>query len=78
MSRPERSDYCGNCLAFDQASPRAVAQNVALCRKGPPIRLPRAFSSEAEPGNRRRDEKIVWGWGEVDPSDWCLDHVRKA
>lgn len=74
-----RDDVCANCLAFDQTSTRARAlgkEDGGLCRQGPPTRLPRAFATDV-PGNRVRDEKLIWGWGEVAVDDWCLEHARR-
>ncbi len=41
------------------------------CRKSPPVRLPRAFTNDANAGNRIRDEQLIWGWPTIEARDWC-------
>jgi hypothetical protein len=57
-------DKCDNCKLFDGAH----------CRRSPPVRLPRQFADVATPGNRVRDESLIWGWPQVKPGDWCGEH----
>lgn len=41
------------------------------CRLLPRVRLPRQFVEGATPGNRVRDEAILWGYPKHSPDDWC-------
>lgn len=46
------------------------------CRKSPPVRLPRKFDPAATPGNRVRNEELLWGWPVVKPNDWCGEYKK--
>ena len=55
------AETCSSCFYYRSGD----------CRKHPPVRLPRKFSNDATQGNRVRDETLLWGWPQVQPSDWC-------
>ena len=60
---------CKDCKNFDVQGE---------CRRSPPTRLPRQFSPEATPGNRVRDESLIWGWPKVNPNSWCGKFKKKG
>jgi hypothetical protein len=55
-------EICANCNYFDK---------YGMCRFNPPIRLPRRFDERATKDSRVRDERLIWGWPIVNPTDWC-------
>lgn len=61
----ERDWVCVTCVFYDA--------DHFECRRHPPLRLPRRFSSEASAGNRVREENIIFGWPQTGPNDWCGD-----
>lgn len=58
-------ESCNSCKYF----------GAGCCKLYPPVRLPRKFSDDATPGNRVRDERLLWGWPEVKATDWCGQYV---
>jgi hypothetical protein len=59
---------CGTCRFYRNQE----------CHAAPPVRLPRKFGEKATPGNRVRDEALIFGWPLVRADDWCghWSHAR--
>ncbi len=58
---------CKNCKFYNPI----YANDQGECRRSPPIRLPRQFTTEATAGNRVRNEELLWGFPLVATVDWC-------
>lgn len=48
----------------------------SVCKRHPPIRLPRKFDESATSGNRVRQEEVLWGYPEPPrrENDWCGEY----
>jgi len=64
-----RDDACALCRFFDAG--------INVCRRSPPVQLPREFAEGATKVSRARDEKITWGWPKVSPRDWCGEWMEE-
>jgi hypothetical protein len=58
---------CKNCKFYNPIYDAEKGE----CRKDSPVRLPRKFAGHATPGDRVRDEELIWGWPRVEPIEWC-------